>query len=232
MGAGRAARWGTLLAATVVVAGCGATGPRPRVLGVSLVATTTTAPAAPVVAPPVVRPAAPPATEAPAPVTSSSTRVPSPPVVTPPPRSENEVAAPTTTAPPAPGESRAPGTYFEPTDLANSYHVAPDGTTRASAIQAPRRDAPERADVTVMYFGASVEVQLTNLTERTVLLPDGYRADVECRRDGQPWRTAEAANAPVVSVDPGGTVSALVDVPADGPGTYDCTATVEIVLPG
>lgn len=219
----------TALVVLVTAAGCAA-GPKPRVLGTQLttvVTTTTVAPAPLVPAAPTTtspqttrvtrRPAAPPSTVAvTAPPTTTTTSAPPPP------------PPPTTTIAP---ESLEPGTYEEHTDQANSYYVAPDGSTQTSAIEVVRRDAPERADVTVLYYGSSVEVQLTDLAGRTILLPDGYRAAVECRRDGRPWRTATAETPQVTSVEPGATVSAVVNLPSDGPGTYDCTATTTIVLP-
>jgi hypothetical protein len=214
------------IATAGLVAGCGAPD-RPRVLGVSIVATTTTTPPPPTAPTPLPAVAVTPPTPAPPPPTAvtvaTSTSSPAP--------------ATTTSEPPGPvmaavaGESTAAGTYVEPTDRANSYSVAPDGTTKASSIEITRRDAPERADVVVMYFGATVEVQLTNLVGRTMVLPGGYTAAVECRRDGQPWQSATAVHRDVTSVEPGATVSATVDLPADGPGTYDCAATIEIVLP-
>jgi hypothetical protein len=213
-------------AVVAALTGCAA-GPKPRVLGTELVApTTTTTPTttvdpAPTTTPATTTTAAPrprSSTPATAAATSSTTAATAP----------STTVAPTTTAP---GESLEPGTYEEPTDQANSYFVAPDGTTQASAVEAVRRDAPERVDITVMYYGQTVEVQLTNLAGRTIALPDGYRAAVECRRDGQPWQSGTAEATGTTAVDPGATVSAIVTIAADGPGTYDCTATTTIVVP-
>jgi hypothetical protein len=200
------------------------------VLGVSLVATTTTtatdappAPTATATATPIAGTSIATTTE-PAPsttgtrpasaATASTTRPPRP---------------ATTTTPP--GESFAPGTYVEPTDTHNAATVDEDRAVHTSSMSITRRDAPERADVTVMYYGRSVEVQLTNLADRAIVLPDGYRALVECTHDGQPWRAADAINEAVTHLEPHATASALVDLPAEGPGDYTCSATVEIVLP-
>jgi hypothetical protein len=221
MGTGR---MGAAFAVVAVLTGCAA-GPKPRVLGTELVAPTTTTP--------------PTTTVEPAPTTAATTTsAPRPRSTTPPTAmatsSTTPVTAPSTTVAPTTtvaGESLEPGTYDEPTDQANSYFVAPDGSTRASAVEAVRRDAPERVDVTVMYYGQTVEVQLTNLAGRTIALPDGYRAAVECRRDGQPWQSGTAEAPGVTAVDSGATASAIVTIPADGPGTYDCTATTTIVVP-
>jgi hypothetical protein len=202
------------------------------VLGVSLVATTTTtatdappAPTATATATPIAGTSIATTTE-PAPSTTGTRPAPAATAsTTRPPRP----ATTTTTTPP--GESFAPGTYVEPTDTHNTATVDEDGAVHTSSMSITRRDAPERADVTVMYYGRSVEVQLTNLADRAIVLPDGYRALVECTHDGQPWRAADAINEAVTHLEPHATASALVDLPARGPGDYTCSATVEIVLP-
>jgi hypothetical protein len=226
-------RWGAACGALAFLAtACGESPDRPRVLGVSLVATTTTtatdappAPTATATATPIAGTSIATTTE-PAPSTTGTRPAPAATAsTTRPPRP----ATTTTTTPP--GESFAPGTYVEPTDTHNAATVDEDGAVHTSSMSITRRDAPERADVTVMYYGRSVEVQLTNLADRAIVLPDGYRALVECTHDGQPWRAADAINEAVTHLEPHATASALVDLPAEGPGDYTCSATVEIVLP-
>jgi hypothetical protein len=227
-------RWGAACGALAFLAtACGESPDRPRVLGVSLVATTTTtatdappAPTATATATPIAGTSIATTTE-PAPSTTGTRPAPAATAsTTRPPR-----PATTTTTTTPPGESFAPGTYVEPTDTHNAATVDEDGAVHTSSMSITRRDAPERADVTVMYYGRSVEVQLTNLADRAIVLPDGYRALVECTHDGQPWRAADAINEAVTHLEPHATASALVDLPAEGPGDYTCSATVEIVLP-